>query len=179
DITKVSAHKRARLGIARTFQRLELFGSLSARDNVLTAAELNRVEGHDPGETADDLLGRVGLSDQGEQRADALSTGNARLVELTRALACQPSVLLLDEPASGLDEDETDRFAGILGDLANDGLAILLVEHDVPLVMRLCHDITVLNFGRVLARGNPAQIQSDETVIEAYLGQGPDAGAVA
>jgi branched-chain amino acid transport system ATP-binding protein len=88
-------------------------------------------------------------------------------------------VLLLDEPASGLDEDETDRFAGILGGLANDGLAILLVEHDVPLVMRLCHDITVLNFGRVLARGNPAQIQSDETVIEAYLGQGPDAGAVA
>jgi branched-chain amino acid transport system ATP-binding protein len=179
DITKVSAHKRARLGIARTFQRLELFGSLSVRDNVLTAAELNRIEGHDPGETADDLLGRVGLSDQGEQRADALSTGNARLVELARALACQPSVLLLDEPASGLDEDETDRFAGILGDLANDGLAILLVEHDVPLVMRLCQDITVLNFGRVLARGNPAQIQSDETVIEAYLGQGPDAGAVA
>ena len=176
DITKRSAHKRARLGVARTFQRLELFGSLSVRDNVLTAAELNRVDGQQPGDAADALLGRVGLADLAAQRADSLSTGNARLVELARALACRPKVLLLDEPASGLDEEETDRFATILQDLAADGLAILLVEHDVPLVMRLCRDITVLNFGRVLATGTPAQIQADEAVVEAYLGQGPDVG---
>lgn len=176
DITKMSAHKRARLGIARTFQRLELFGSLSVLDNVLTAAELHQVEGQHPRVAAEALLGRVGLADQVGQRADSQPTGNARLVELARALACRPRVLLLDEPASGLDEEETDRFARILLDLATDGLAILLVEHDVPLVMRLCHEITVLNFGQVLARGTPPEIQRNEAVIEAYLGQGTDVG---
>ena len=177
DVTKMSAHKRARLGVARTFQRLELFGSLSVADNVLTAAELNKKTGGPPSVVVEQLLGRVGLTDVATQRADSLSTGNARLVELARALACRPSVLLLDEPASGLDDEETDRFAGILSELAADGLAILLVEHDVPLVMRLCREITVLNFGSVLAHGTPAEIQSDQRVIEAYLGQGPDGGA--
>ena len=177
DVTKMSAHKRARLGVARTFQRLELFGSLSVADNVLTAAELNKEAGTAPSAVVEQLLGRIGLTDVANQRADALSTGNARLVELARALACRPSVLLLDEPASGLDEEETDRFAEILAELAADGLAILLVEHDVPLVMRLCREITVLNFGSVLAHGTPAEIQSNQQVIEAYLGQGPDVGA--
>ncbi len=177
DVTKVSAHKRARLGVARTFQRLELFGSLSVADNVLTAAELNKQAGLAPSAVVEHLLGRVGLTDVANRRADSLSTGNARLVELARALACRPSVLLLDEPASGLDDDETDRFAEILSELAADGLAILLVEHDVPLVMRLCREITVLNFGSVLAHGTPVEIQSDKRVIEAYLGQGPDVGA--
>jgi len=178
DITKLSAHKRARLGVARTFQRLELFGSLSVLDNVLTAAELNRVEGQDPKQASIALLDRVGLSDLVGQRADSLSTGNARLVELARALACRPRVLLLDEPASGLDEEETNRFADILLELADDGLGILLVEHDVPLVMRLCRQITVLNFGSVLAQGTPKDIQTNEAVVEAYLGQGTDVGAV-
>ena len=177
DITKLSAHKRARAGVGRTFQRLELFGSLSVRDNVLTAVELNRVAGEDPRRVADRHLERVGLADLAGVRADSLSTGNARLLELARSLACRPRVLLLDEPASGLDHDETDRFAEILSELAFDGLAVLIVEHDVPLVMRLCHDITVLNFGRVLAQGSPSVIQKDQLVIDAYLGQGTDIGA--
>ncbi len=177
DVTRTSAHKRARLGVARTFQRLELFGSLSVRDNVLTAAELHRVDGQDPRATTEALLERVGLTELVGQRADSLSTGNARLVELARAMACRPRVLLLDEPASGLDHEETDRFARILLDLTTEGLGILLVEHDVPLVMRLCHDITVLNFGQVIARGTPAEIQLDDVVIDAYLGQGPEVGA--
>jgi branched-chain amino acid transport system ATP-binding protein len=176
DVTKASAHKRAKDGIARTFQRLELFGSLSVRDNVLTAAELNRIDGQTPGDAADALLGRVGLTDDAGKRADSLSTGAARLVELARALACRPRVLLLDEPASGLDESETDRFAEILIDLARDGLGILIVEHDVPLVMRLCSQITVLNFGTVLASGTPQEIQQNKQVIDAYLGQGTDVG---
>jgi branched-chain amino acid transport system ATP-binding protein len=175
DITSVSAHQRARGGIARTFQRLELFGSLTVRDNVLTAAELRRGPGVDPGAVTDQLLERVGLTRVADQRADALSTGSARLVELARALACNPRVLLLDEPASGLDEQETDRFAEILVDLTGDGLGILLVEHDVPLVMRLCRQITVLNFGEVLASGSPIEIQKDPAVIDAYLGQDPGA----
>jgi branched-chain amino acid transport system ATP-binding protein len=175
DITKVSAHERARGGIARTFQRLELFGSLTVRDNVLTAAELRRRSGTDPAAVTDALLERVGLTAVADQRADSLSTGSARLVELARALACNPRVLLLDEPASGLDEQETDRFAEILVDLTGDGLGILLVEHDVPLVMRLCAQITVLNFGEVLASGTPDEVQKNTEVIDAYLGQDPGA----
>ncbi|WP_426571948.1 ABC transporter ATP-binding protein [Aquihabitans sp. McL0605] len=172
DITKVSAHQRARGGIARTFQRLELFGSLTVRDNVRTAAELR---GSDPERVTDELLERVGLTAVAHQRADSLSTGSARLVELARALACRPRVLLLDEPASGLDDGETDRFAEILLDLTTDGLGILLVEHDVPLVMRLCAQITVLNFGEVLATGTPIEIQKNPEVVDAYLGQDPGA----
>jgi branched-chain amino acid transport system ATP-binding protein len=175
DITGVSAHQRARGGIARTFQRLELFGSLTVRDNVLTAAELRKEAGADPHAATDQLLARVGLTDLADQRADSLSTGSARLVELARALACNPRVLLLDEPASGLDEHETDRFAEILVDLTGDGLGILLVEHDVPLVMRLCAQITVLNFGEVLAAGTPIEVQKNPDVIDAYLGQEPGA----
>ncbi|MCU1370682.1 MAG: transporter related protein [Ilumatobacteraceae bacterium] len=175
DITDVSAHRRARRGIARTFQRLELFGSLTVRDNVLTAAELRAGAGVDPGAVTDQLIERVGLTAVADQRADALSTGSARLVELARALACEPRVLLLDEPASGLDEAETDRFAEILLDLTGDGLGILIVEHDVPLVMRLCAQITVLNFGEVLASGTPIEIQRNTDVIDAYLGQDPGA----
>ena len=177
DITAVAAHKRARLGMARTFQRLELFGSLSVSDNVLTAAELVSDPGRRPADVTEELLARVGLSAEADHRADSLSTGNARLLELARALAGQPSVLLLDEPASGLDEAETDRFAAILTGLADDGMAVLIVEHDVPLVMRLCQTITVLNFGVVLATGTPAEIQANAQVADAYLGQGTDVGA--
>lgn len=175
DITSLSAHKRARSGIARTFQRLELFGSLTVRDNVRTAAELNRTVVRPAGDVADELLERVGLTGVDNQRADALSTGSARLLELARALACTPRVLLLDEPASGLDEGETDRFADLLIELARDGLAILIVEHDVPLVMRMCDHLTVLNFGEVLASGTPKEIQKNQAVLDAYLGQDPGA----
>jgi branched-chain amino acid transport system ATP-binding protein len=179
DITGVAAHKRARLGMARTFQRLELFGSLSVKDNVLTAAELAKPAGERPADVADRLLERVGLAASAGLRADALSTGNARLLELARALAGDPKVILLDEPASGLDEAETDRFAEILEDLASEGMSVLLVEHDVPLVMRLCQTITVLNFGVVLATGTPSEIKQNEQVVEAYLGQGADVGEIA
>ena len=179
DITSVAAHKRARLGMARTFQRLELFGSLTVRDNVLTAAELVRDVDRRPADVTDELLARVGLSSEADQRADSLSTGNARLLELARALAGRPTVLLLDEPASGLDEQETDRFAAILNGLADEGMAVLIVEHDVPLVMRLCQVITVLNFGVVLASGTAAEIPSNAQVADAYLGQGTDVGAPA
>ncbi len=155
DITALSAHQRARAGIARTFQRLELFGSLSVRDNVRTAAELRAVRGDDPLARTDALLAKVGLADLADQRADAISTGSARLVELARALACRPRVLLLDEPASGLDDHESAAFAATLAGLAAEGLAILIVEHD----------------GEVLAVGTPSEIQRNPDVIDAYLGQ--------
>ncbi len=174
DLTDTKAHVRARAGVARTFQRLEVFGSLTARENVLTAAEIRRSWSRDrridPEVEADRLLERVGISGVAHERVDAMPTGLARLVELARALATQPKVLLLDEPASGLDEGESESFAQLLLELAADGMAILLVEHDVQLVMQVCTLINVLDFGAILAVGTPEEIQQDAAVLDAYLG---------
>jgi len=168
DITAVKGHLRARRGIARTFQRLEVFGSLSVYDNVLVAAESKGVKA--PGAVVEALLDRVGIARHARRRADTLPTGTARLLELARALAAQPSVLLLDEPGSGLNDDETDRFGELLLELAAGGLAILLVEHDVELVMRVCSQIHVLDFGRIIAVGSPDAVRTDPAVQAAYLG---------
>ena len=189
DITGARTHKRARMGLARTFQRLEVFGSLSARENVLVAAEIRKRwsrDGSNPAQIAETLIDRVGVRHVADERVDALPTGLARLVELARALATRPRVLLLDEPGSGLDSQETEAFGELLVELAGEGLAILLVEHDVELVMRVCRLIHVLDFGRKIAMGSPAEIQADPVVQAAYLGEGdtpgleapPAAGAV-
>ena len=175
-----SPHHRARLGIARTFQRLEVFGSMTARDNVRVAAEVRRSWSRadrrsalPPLTKANQLLDRVGLAQVADERVDALPTGLARLVEVGRALAAEPRVLLLDEPSSGLSESETDDFGDLLTSLADDGLAVLLVEHDVDLVMRVCAEIHVLDFGKMIAVGTPAEVQRDANVQDAYLGTGP------
>lgn len=161
-------HARARRGIARTFQRLELFWSLSVGDNVRVAAELARDA--DPRATAARLLARLGLRELAGAPVTTLSTGSARLVELARALATSPAVLLLDEPASGCDAAELATLTAILGDLAGEGLAVLLVEHDVDLVMRACARVHVLDAGRVIASGTPAAVQANPAVQAAYLG---------
>jgi branched-chain amino acid transport system ATP-binding protein len=173
DLSRTAPHRRARRGIARTFQRLEVFGSMSARDNIRVAAEVHRRWNRSappPDEITEVLLDRVGLRPVAEARVETLPTGHARLVEVGRALASEPSVLLLDEPSSGLDEAETDSFADLLRSLADDGLATLLVEHDVELVMRVCEQVHVLDFGRTIAVGTPAAVQEDEAVQVAYLG---------
>jgi branched-chain amino acid transport system ATP-binding protein len=178
DVTALKPHKRARLGLARTFQRLEVFGSLSARDNVLVAAEIRKRwarDGSDPKAVAEEVLERVGITHVAGERVDAMPTGMARLVELARALAARPRLLLLDEPGSGLDESETEAFGGLLLDLAREGLGMLLVEHDVDLVMRVCDLIFVLDFGRIIAVGTPTEIQHNPDVQAAYLGaEDPD-----
>ena len=174
DLTGAPAHMRARRGIARTFQRLEVFGSLTARENILTGAEIRKSWSRDrsanPRKETEALLDRVGIRAVADERVDAMPTGLARLVELGRALATQPRLLLLDEPASGLDEGESDEFADLLLELAGEGMAILLVEHDVQLVMRVCDLIHVLDFGAILAVGSPEEIQSNQAVLDAYLG---------
>ena len=174
DITGKKAHHRARLGIARTFQRLEVFGTLTARDNILTAAEIRRSWSHDrdvdPVEETERIIDRVGIRAVADERVDSMPTGLARLVELGRALATRPRVLLLDEPASGLDETEGEAFARLLLELADDGMAVLMVEHDVQMVMQVCRMIHVLDFGAILAVGTPAEIQKDQRVLDAYLG---------
>jgi branched-chain amino acid transport system ATP-binding protein len=167
DVSRMRTHRRARLGLARTFQRLETFGSLTVRENLQVAAEAT------PGRASvdlDALLERVGLSAVTNEPVDKLPTGTARLVEVGRALATEPKVLLLDEPSSGLDGEETGAFGDLLIDLADDGLAVLLVEHDVELVMRACADIFVLDFGEVIASGEPGAIREDPAVRRAYLG---------
>ena len=173
DITGLSPFRRARMGIARTFQKLEAFGSLSARDNVRVAAEQRRAwdkSGFDVTEVADGLLERVGIADVAHYMVGTLSTGTARRVELARALATNPKVLLLDEPSSGLNEEETRSMAALLRDLVGDGLAVLLVEHDMSFVMGTCEHIQVLDFGKIIATGPPDAIQRDPKVQAAYLG---------
>jgi len=163
DITNKNPYKRARMGIARTFQKLEVFGSLSARENILVAAEQRKTwdrSGFDPNKVCDEMLAKVGLTDVSEFMVGTLPTGTARLVELARALASNPRVLLLDEPSSGLNEEETEEMASLLRKFVDDGLAVLLVEHDMSFVMGTCEYIHVLDFGTIIATGTPAEVQA-------------------
>jgi branched-chain amino acid transport system ATP-binding protein len=173
DVTRLGPTKRARKGLARTFQRLELFTMLTVRENIRVAADIHKRwsrDKEDPAERTEQIIDRVGLRPCADARVTSLPTGQGRLVELGRALACKPSILLLDEPASGQDDKETEQFARLLRQLAGEGIAVVLVEHDVQLVMAVCDRISVLDFGQVIAEGTPAEIQKDEAVLAAYLG---------
>jgi branched-chain amino acid transport system ATP-binding protein len=180
DICRWPTHRRGRAGIARTFQRLELFTGLTVGDNLLAAWESSmpgavlgrqRAVGR---RVVADLVERLGLGDVVDRLAGQLSTGQGRIVELARALAAQPRVLLLDEPSSGLDPGETAQFRDLLLDVVGRETgepAILLVEHDVGLVMDVCDVIYVLDFGVMIAAGTPGEVRADERVIAAYLGE--------
>ena len=193
DITTKSASKRSRMGIARTFQKLEAFNTLSTRDNVLVAAEMLRQRDIDPKLAAKDvghthllsrniaksqqiqedvntLIEEVGLSDVADITVATLPTGTARLVELARALATKPTILMLDEPSSGLDERETEEMADLLTRLVKQGLTVLLVEHDMSFVMGVSEFIYVLDFGTIIAQDIPDNIQANPQVRAAYLG---------
>jgi ABC-type branched-subunit amino acid transport system ATPase component len=173
DVTGYRPHARARLGLGRTFQRLELFGTLSARDNVQMAAEVQQHKltgGRTPAQEAEYQLARVGILHVADEPSDSLPTGLARLVEMARALATSPSVLLLDEPSSGLNAEETRSVGEVLEQLASEGMGVLLVEHDMTLVMSICATVDVLDNGFVIAHGDPAAVQADRAVQEAYLG---------
>ena len=178
DVTKSSVSHRAKMGMARTFQRLEAFGSLTVRENIQAARDIYRGPrgwmrlSRDP--MVDELVETVGLERYVKQRADSVPTGVARLVEVARALAIEPDLLLLDEPSSGLDEAETHALGELLQRLAERGRAILMVEHDMDLVMSVCDMIHVLEFGKVIATGSAAEIRSDRKVQAAYLGFSDD-----
>jgi len=173
DITRLSGHARARRGIARTFQRLEVFGSLTARENVLVAAETRhaKLEATSPAERVNEVLELVGLQHVADEPVDRLPTGLARMVELARAIATNPRVVLLDECSSGLTDSETTLVGRVLRRLAADGVGVLLVEHDMSFVMNACDMLYVLNFGQLIASGPPHEIQANEDVRAAYLGE--------
>jgi branched-chain amino acid transport system ATP-binding protein len=177
DVTRLSPHRRAQRGLARTFQRLELFTSLSVRDNIRVAGDIrnawlpSRSKARlDVAEDAERVLELTGLAPIADREVSEIPTGQARVVELARALMTRPTVLLLDEPAAGQTEDETLAFGGLLRRLASDGLGVCLVEHDMTLVMDVCETITVLDYGRTIAEGTPDEIRGDQAVVDAYLG---------
>ena len=176
NLTRQPPYKRAQRGLARTFQRLELFTSLSVRDNIRVAGEIQnasrpgRAHRRNAATEADRVIELVGLGEVADREVAEIPTGQARVVELARALMTRPTVLLLDEPASGQTEHETEQFGRLLGRLADDGLAVCLVEHDMSLVMQVCATIHVLDYGRIIAVGPPEAIRADPAVIDAYLG---------
>jgi branched-chain amino acid transport system ATP-binding protein len=186
DVTALPVHARAKLGIARTFQNLDLFGEMTAFDNVrlgahtrlhstlLQAALRTRYERAEEARFRDstmDLLEFVGLAAYANQRANSLAFGHQRLLEIARALALAPKVLLLDEPAAGLNSSEMDFLAELIRRIRGDfGISVLLIGHTMRLVMSLSDRVLVLDHGIPLAEGIPAEIQRDRRVIEAYLG---------
>ncbi len=184
-ISGLPAHRIAALGVVRTFQNLQIFGNMTVLENVLTGCYLQGRVGFAaaalrwPGVSAEErrltdqalaCLSLVGLAERANAAAASLSYGQQRLVEIARALAVKPKLLLLDEPAAGLTRVETDNLNGLIGRIRDMGLTILLVEHDMNLVMGIADEIAVLNYGQKIAEGTAAAVQCNPLVIQAYLG---------
>jgi ABC-type branched-subunit amino acid transport system ATPase component len=181
----LAPHRIAALGVARTFQNIRLFPDLSARDNVIVGEHLRRRESlaarllglpaareaeKRVRERAEALLERVGLAERMREKVKNLSYGEQRRVEIARALASEPKLLLLDEPTAGMNPVEVEAVAALIAKVAEEGHSVLLVEHNVRLVMEVCAAVTVVDFGKVIAEGPPSRVAEDPAVIAAYLG---------
>lgn len=186
DVTELPPDRRSRLGIAIAFQAVRLFQGMTLLENVMVGAHAwthhgfweaflrlprHRHEERAILERAHRALDRVGLGAEADRPAQSLPLGQQRAAQVARALCAEPRLLLLDEPASGLRAAERQRLAGLLAELRDEGLSTLLVEHDVAFVSRLAQHVTVMDGGRVIARGAPDEVRRDEAVIDAYLGR--------
>ncbi len=180
DVAPLAPHQRARRGLARTWQAAELFDDLTVRENLRVASpnpgwkqNLRELWGGGSADStaADRALAEVGLEGFSAHAADQLSQGQRKLVGVARALVSEPQVMCLDEPAAGLDTRESRELGRRLRTIADRGLAMLLVDHDMGLVLSVCDHVVVLNFGQVIARGTPDEVRRDHAVIEAYLGK--------
>jgi len=186
DITRQPAYRVARLGMARTFQNIRLFGQLSALENVKTALQMQFPSNmlstlfsapsflqreRELTVQAAELLGRVGLAARRDQLARNLPYGDQRRLEIARAVALKPKMLLLDEPNAGMNPNETAELLRLIRRLRDElAITIIMVAHDIPLVMNLCDRIQVLNYGRLIAESSPATVRNSPEVIAAYLG---------
>lgn len=186
-ITGSKPHKIAQLGLVRTFQRTSVFWNRSVFDNVLTGLHCSgrstlsdallrsrreKISERELRDSAWEILRFVDLEQRAEQTASVLAYGEQRLLGIALALAVKPTMLLLDEPVSGMNQSETARVVELVKKINKAGVTILLVEHDMHMVMQVCGRIVVLNYGRIIAEGSPADIQSNPEVVRAYLGQG-------
>ena len=188
DVTDAPAYRMSRLGIARTFQNIRLFGDLPVIDNVKVGLHRNvrrsligtllstpafRATERELTEKAIELLQRFGVDQHRDRLARHLPYGDQRRLEIARAVATGPSILLLDEPNAGMNPVETQELLGLIRRIRDEqGITVVLVAHDIPLVMNLCDRIQVLNYGRIIADGVPAAVRSDPAVVAAYLGTG-------
>jgi branched-chain amino acid transport system ATP-binding protein len=180
DITRMRPHTRARRGLARTWQSVELFDDLTVEENLLVASERMGVlqalrdlllpVGKHSREDVDWALDLCGLTDVKDRLPTELSHGRRKLVGVARALAQRPRLVLMDEPAAGLDTDESEELGRHLRALPGEGVTVLLVDHDMSLVLSICDEVVVLDFGQVIARGTPTDIRRNDAVIAAYLG---------
>jgi branched-chain amino acid transport system ATP-binding protein len=189
-IDQLPTFRRARRGIARTFQNLQIFREMSVLENVMVGRHTHGATGlmqaivHGPALQAEehaiaaaamDLLNRFGLAGKADAQAGTLSFGQLKMLELARALACEPRLLLLDEPVAGLPRAEADQMSEIISGLNREGMTVLLVEHNMRMVMSLSHDILVLNNGYRIAEGTADEVRRNREVLAAYLGEVEDA----
>jgi branched-chain amino acid transport system ATP-binding protein len=170
DVTPAKPYRVSRLGIARTFQAIKLLPTLSVRENVMLHADWVGSPGR-AREAADEAIARLGLADVADHPPDSLPYGTQRRVEIARALAGRPGLLLLDEPLAGMTGAERAELAGVLEELREDGLTQLVIEHDLRTLLRICDHLFVMNFGRCIARGRPRETAALPEVREAYLGK--------